>query len=333
MDRRHLSLERASPPGYLADRRSGAGRGSAGSKTPPPASFARTPRKNVRALASLARRRRPLVLASLLKQARPAHLGDFALAGQLSALYWRRRMSSFFSRRSFLALTGGALAAPSVAWAGDAEEDDEVPALLDHIILGCSDLDRGIELVEESTGVRPAIGGVHPGRGTRNALLSLGERRYLEIIAPDPAQHEIVHFPQIRQMTAPRLIGWAVHPPDIAAIASQLRQNKIAFQGPDDGSRKRPDGRVLTWKTIKLDDDRHGLLPFFIEWSADSVHPSKDAPAKCRLEYFEIMSADPDELSATVKRIGLDVPVQRSDKTRLRALITGPKGDLGLSTA
>jgi len=241
-------------------------------------------------------------------------------------------MSQPLSRRLFLALTGGALAAPSASLAADAEEEDQVPALLDHIILGCNDLEGGIELVQEKTGVRPAIGGVHPGRGTRNALLSLGERRYLEIIAPDPAQQKIVHFPQIRQMSDPRLIGWAVHPPDIAAIAKQLGENKIAFQGPDDGSRKRPDGRVLTWKTINLADDRHGLLPFFIEWSADSVHPSKDAPARCRLEYFEIMSVDPDELSLTFKRIGLDLPVQRSDKARLRALISGPKGDLGLTT-
>ena len=221
---------------------------------------------------------------------------------------------------------------PSASWAENAEEDDEVPALLDHIILGCSDLDNGIDIVHDNTGVRPAIGGVHPGRGTRNALLSLGERRYLEIIAPDPAQFEITHFPQIRSMTEPRLIGWAVHPPDIAAIAKQLRENKIAFQGPDDGSRKRPDGRVLNWKTINLADDRHGLLPFFIEWSADSVHPSKDAPAKCTLDYFEILSADPEELAATLKRIGIDFPVQRSDKARLHAVITGPKGDLKLSS-
>jgi hypothetical protein len=241
-------------------------------------------------------------------------------------------MSQPLSRRIFLALTGGVIAVPSASWAADSEEEDQVPALLDHIILGCNDLDRGIDLVEENTGVRPAIGGVHPGRGTRNALLSLGERRYLEIIAPDPAQHEIVHFPQIRAMTDPRLIGWAAHPPDIAAIAKQLGENKIAFQGPDAGSRKRPDGRILTWKTVNLADDRHGLLPFFIEWSADSVHPSEDAPKRCSLTYFEIMSVDPDELSLTFKRIGLELPVQRSDKARLRALISGPQGDLGLTT-
>jgi hypothetical protein len=227
-------------------------------------------------------------------------------------------------------MTGGALAVPSFALAAGSEGDDDVPALLDHIILGCSDLDKGIEFVHDGTGVLPAMGGVHPGRGTRNALLSLGERRYLEIIAPDPAQTEIVHFPQIRSMTDPRLIGWAAHPLDITALAKQLHENKVEFTGPSDGSRKRPDGTVLNWKTINLADDRHGLLPFFIQWSADSVHPSKDAPAKCTLDYFEILSADPQELAATLKRIGIDFPVQRSDKTRLQAVISGPKGDLKL---
>jgi len=236
------------------------------------------------------------------------------------------------SRRHFLAITASALFVPPLALAADAGEDDDVPALLDHIILGCNDLDKGIEFVHDGTGVLPAMGGVHPGRGTRNALLSLGERRYLEIIAPDPAQTEIVHFPQIRSMTDPRLIGWAAHPPDIAAPAKQLRENKVEFTGPSDGSRKRPDGQMLNWKTINLADDRHGLLPFFIEWSADSVHPSKDAPAKCTLDYFEILSADAQELAATLKRIGIDFPVQRSDKTRLQAVISGPKGDLKLNS-
>src|SRR5712675_1338552 len=131
------------------------------------------------------------------------------------------------SRRLFLALTGGTLAAPSVSWAADSEEDDQVPALLDHILLGCNDLDRGIDFVEESTGVRPAIGGVHPGRGTRNALLSLGERRYLEIIAPDPKQDRIEPFAQkqiahLKQLTSPHLIGWAAHPGDLEKFSMRL---------------------------------------------------------------------------------------------------------------
>jgi len=236
------------------------------------------------------------------------------------------------SRRIFLSLTGAVLAAPSLSWAADDAQEDEVPALLDHILLGCNDLDLGIQFVEENTGVRPAIGGVHPGRGTRNALLSLGERRYLEIIAPDPAQQKIVHFPQLRDMKVPRLIGWAVHPPDIAATAKLLRDNQVAFKGPDDGSRKRPDGNVLNWKTINLADERHGILPFFIEWSADSVHPSKDAPKNCELDYFSVLAVDPTELSQVFKRIGVEVPVERSDKDRLRAHITGPKGELGLNS-
>src|SRR5712671_5768511 len=86
MDCRHLSIECASAPGYLADRRPSPGHGSAGSKAPSPASFAGTPRKNVRALEALACRRRPPLLASLLEQARPAHFRDFALARRSALL-------------------------------------------------------------------------------------------------------------------------------------------------------------------------------------------------------------------------------------------------------
>src|SRR6266853_1066789 len=99
MDRRHLSIERASTSRHLAHRRSGLGHCSSGSKTPSPASVARTPRKNVRALETVACRRRPALLASLLEQARPAHFRDFALAGLLRGVLEKTNVSNFLSPR------------------------------------------------------------------------------------------------------------------------------------------------------------------------------------------------------------------------------------------
>jgi Glyoxalase-like domain len=173
------------------------------------------------------------------------------------------------SRRSFLVLCGGPALIPNLAWPAGAE----VPPLLDHFILGCDDLDRGIDFVEKHTGVRAALGGVHPGRGTRNALLSLGERKYLEIMAVDPAQKVTPQIPRLRELKQPRMVGWAVHPADMKQLAARLQESGIAFKDPQPGSRQRPDGKLLHWRSLTLIDDHDGLLPFFIEWSSDSPPP------------------------------------------------------------
>jgi hypothetical protein len=241
-----------------------------------------------------------------------------------------------FSRRSFLALSGGALAAPSISWGAA-----EAPVMLDHILLGCNDLDRGIEFVEKHTGIRAAFGGVHPGRGTRNALLSLGEptrmelnpRRYLEIIAPDPQQSAAPDHYGLLKLTEPRLVGWAAHPGDLNRFATQLRKADIAFDGPNPGSRKRPDGRLLQWKSVNLKDNASGLLPFFIEWSADTVHPSVDAPKGCHLARFELLTPDPIKLRSAAAATELGVEIVKSQKAQLRATISCVGAELVLTSS
>jgi len=201
-----------------------------------------------------------------------------------------------------------------------------VPTVLDHILLGSSDLEEGVAFVNEHTGVTAAFGGVHPGRGTRNALLSLGDRHYLEIIAPDPAQTGAPDHYGLKKLKAPRLVGWAAHPGDLDAFAARLRNANIAFDGPTPGSRKRPDGRLLEWKTLNLQDTRSGLLPFFIEWNADTIHPSVDAPAGCKILRFEISVPDGAELQRVSTLLDLDIPITHAEKPQILARIAGPDG-------
>lgn len=222
------------------------------------------------------------------------------------------------------------MAAPASVRAEDTVAEDTVPANLDHILLGIDDLERGIAWVEQHTGVRAIFGGVHPGRGTRNALLSLGPRRYLEIIAPDPQQPLQGPARPLAAMREPRLFNWAMHTDDIAAAAKRAVAAGFTIDGPTDGSRTRPDGKTLRWKACRLKDDHDGLLPFFIQWKRDSVHPSEDAPAGCMLKRFYMQSPAAAELHKQCRGLGVDIAVERGDKPLLLAFINSHKGQVEL---
>jgi glyoxalase-like protein len=221
------------------------------------------------------------------------------------------------------------MVAPRFAWPASGKVPS-VPASLDHIILGCNDLDAGVEYVYQRTGVRAAAGGVHPGAGTKNALLSLGSLRYMEIIAPDPAQPASTDPRHVADLKNPALVGWAIHRHDVKKFASVLQADGVECVGPKPGSRARPDGITLTWASLTLKDDKDGVLPFFIEWDSNSLHPSVDAPAGCSLTDLWITTPDPVGLKTLSGKLQLGVQVRQSNELRLAATIVGPKGSLSL---
>jgi hypothetical protein len=205
---------------------------------------------------------------------------------------------------------------------------------LDHLLLGAADLDYGIAWVERRTGVKAASGGSHPGVGTCNALLSLGRRQYLEIIAPDPAQSAFHFHLDLRALQEPRLITWAAAA-GLDAVAQAARAAGYSLSGPREGSRIRGDGKTLRWKTLRVLHPwgGNGLdpVPFFIEWAAGSEHPSQDAPRGCELQRFEIEHPDPPAVLQALHSLGIQAAVRPNTVIRLIAALQTPRGRVELS--
>ncbi|MFC7010233.1 VOC family protein [Streptomyces viridiviolaceus] len=184
-----------------------------------------------------------------------------------------------------------------------------LPALLDHLVLATPDLAATVADFTRRTGVAPAPGGVHVGRGTRNHLVSLGGTGYLEIIGPDPEQSE-PDEPRpfgVDELTAPRIVTWAIRPPDLDAAVAAARAH-----GHDTGpvrpmSRRRPDGTLLRWRLTDGGSDPSGLVPFLIDWG-DTPHPSADLPVTALVE-LTASAPDPSALRPLLSALGTALPL------------------------
>lgn len=203
--------------------------------------------------------------------------------------------------------------------------------MVDHLMFGAMNLDEGITWVERIVGVRASGGGSHPGAGTRNALLSLGARQYLEIIAPDPLQKsESGLCRELCALASPQMITWAAATDDIEAVAMRAADAGFEIEGPAAGSRERPDGRILRWKTLRVRTEHGSAIPFFIEWAPDMMHPSGDSPSGCRLVDLEVEHPHADRLRSALLALAIEARVKEGGAFKLRATLQTPQGRIEL---
>lgn len=202
-------------------------------------------------------------------------------------------------------------------------------ATIDHIVIGVAELASAIDDFERQTGVRPEIGGEHPGRGTHNALVSLGGSTYLELIAAIPGA-DAPDYEALRYLPKPIPILWAVGVEDVAAATSRLQTAGFTATAPEPGSRKTPAGALLEWETFGL-ESRIDAAPFFIHWLAGTPHPSTTSPTGCKLARFEITLPDPTSLERLRQALDLDVSLRPGEQTALAVTLSCPKGEVRLS--
>lgn len=177
---------------------------------------------------------------------------------------------------------------------------------LDHLMYAVPDLAAGMQHIQELTGVAPAMGGSHPGVGTRNALLSFGNDQYLEIIAPDPAQPLSGTTGELlAQHARCGIRAWAVASHDLVAVQQSAREQQLATRDVINMARTTPDGVALAWQLLFLRDTH---WPFFIDWQ-NSPHPAQNAPGGCELLEFMVTVPDPDSYRKFMTRLGIPVTV------------------------
>jgi Glyoxalase-like domain len=229
-----------------------------------------------------------------------------------------------------LALAGLACAGAGHPPAEERSTMDSAPksdiSKVDHVILGIDDLQKGIEELESRTGVRAEFGGVHPGRGTQNALISLGEHHYLEILAPNPKEKGGERTAELRGLTALTPVGWAARANDLPSTQRLLRSHGAQTGEIRPGARKRPDGARLAWKTLEYTSPESPLLPFFIEWDHATAHPSATSPGGCRLAGFFLEDPNPAPLRDALQAAEVGVEVREGKESRIHLSLACPKG-------
>jgi 8-oxo-dGTP pyrophosphatase MutT (NUDIX family) len=226
---------------------------------------------------------------------------------------------------------------------------------VDHLVFGVpGTLEEACAAFYERTGVRPAVGGVHKGLGTHNALVALGgpddgsrggSCGYFEILALDPEQREPERLWMAMETVAARgearIVTWASDRGGELELAVEKAKAEHSYEAGAvrDFARTTEDGRHLKWKLAY----RHyneamlpadGIVPFLIAWdpACHDFTPAITAPQGCELISLKVdATTDPAATTNTLAAVGIDasdleVPSEAASQGRLIATLRTPRG-------
>jgi hypothetical protein len=169
---------------------------------------------------------------------------------------------------------------------------------IDHVLYGVDDLGAASEGWFARYGLASVPGGRHVGHGTANRVVPLGQT-YLELIAvvdeTEAASSAMGLWIEAQIGAGERWVGWCVATDDIEGLSERLGLTPVVMQ------RRRPDGRVLSWRLAGLEIAMtEPFLPFFIQWDVSvEDHPGR-ATATHRRTVSGITAV---ELSADRRRL------------------------------
>lgn len=191
---------------------------------------------------------------------------------------------------------------------------------LDHVVIAVADLEAAAADFEARYGLASIQGGRHPGWGTANRIVPLGES-YLELIAVVDDEEAALSGIGARVARAvrsrSRLLGWAARTDDLDGVAARLGLEAHA------GSRLRADGTEVRWRTAGLDEAvAEPYLPFFIEWAEGTNPPGRAQTPAGSIESLAL-SGDPDRLATWLGDHALPVTIDHGDPGVVKVAVEG----------
>ena len=207
---------------------------------------------------------------------------------------------------------------------------------IDHLVYTSVNLEQGLDEIEKLLGVRPVYGGQHSGFGTHNALLSLGQTTYLEVIAPDPeltVPEQGLPFGMDGTKTS-RLATWAYRIEEIETLHAAAFESDLDLGRIIPGKRQKADGNILSWKltdpnAMLLD----GAVPFLISWGI-SPHPATSVPRAGDLTGFRIEHPQSSHIQLALEILGVEMgaglTVEKASNIKLVVSIKTEWGDVAL---
>ena len=200
---------------------------------------------------------------------------------------------------------------------------------IDHLVLACANLAQGATHVRTRLGVEVQPGGRHLLMGTHNALLKLGPRTYLELIAVDPAGSAQrprwfgLDTPLVRARMAkgPFLLTWVAACGDIVVAAAL---------DPGFGEVIAASRGAFSWRiTVPADGglNRDGVVPTLIQWNGEA-HPCDGLEDRgCALRELQLRHPQARRIEALLGGLKLEGPlVLREGQARIAAWVDTPRG-------
>ncbi len=200
---------------------------------------------------------------------------------------------------------------------------------IDHIVYCVPDLNEAIDYIDNILGVRPVIGGRHTSKGTKNALLHLGNKCYLEILAIDNENEDFegMRWMGIDLIDRPKITRWSLKSNRLEEDSSILSKHSSDLGIIEEGSRLTTDDRRLAWQMIlPATSPEVELLPFMTDWSHSDSHPTDTLAGGCLLQSVELFHPNPAVINDVFSELNVEVEIKKASQARIMIHVQSPNG-------